>query len=65
MTRIWECDKCSKQVKGIYKPEGWYDVKFFIKAQSKGSKSFGCNLCRNCAMKLFKVVRIELKKAKE
>ena len=56
--RLWECDKCRKQEKGMYKPKGWYDVKFYAKAQSKGGESFGCHLSNKCAKETFNLLRI-------
>lgn len=56
--RVWECDKCKAMIRSIKKPEGWYDIKFFRKAQSKGGESFGCNLCEKCALETFNAVAV-------
>lgn len=51
--RIWQCDKCKKQIKSIDKPKEIYDIKVYEVAQSKGGKSQGYHLCKECKEEIF------------
>jgi len=57
MTRIWECDKCKKQWRSFHKPDNILNIKIFYKAQSKGGKAVGVDLCDKCAVNMFPILK--------